>query len=138
LDKFIAEGRKVLKTYNQQGNADTQDLWITEAYNFLKVNMPEFAKKLEPIGSKYRDQLLKEGYGRTAYNLIQEQLEVLKLARGYMFALNSAVSVKQERQESIADALEMKPGMFGFSLNLKILFKWLWQFFHRRGDKPLT
>jgi hypothetical protein len=133
LDKLIAEGEIVLRTYDQAGNIDRHDLWFTEAKNFLSVNAPDFLDKLHSIAPKYRDQLLLEARGRAAYNLIQEQLEVLKLARGQLSESRSPVQVHEEDKSSgsLVDAVEMKPGIFGFSLDLKMLFKRLWQLFRR-------
>jgi hypothetical protein len=82
LNSLIAEGEIVLRTYNQVGNIDRHDLWFTEAKNFLSVAAPEYLEKLHSVLPKYRGKLLSEPRGRAAYNLIQEQLEVLKLARG--------------------------------------------------------
>jgi len=137
LDELIAEGEKVLRTYNQVGNVDRHDLWFTEAKNFLSLNAPDSLDKLHSIGPKYHDQLLEEAYGRAAYNLIQEQLEVLKLARGQLSEPHSSVQVHEEDKspKSLVDAVEMKPGIFGFSLDLKILFKRLWRLF-QRSKKP--
>lgn len=81
LDALISQGRGVLGTYGQRGNIDRYDLWWTEAKNFLSVNLPELVSKFTTIAPKYRDALLVEPFGRASYNLIQEHLEVLLLAR---------------------------------------------------------
>ena len=81
LNNLIAEGERVLRSYNQKGNIDSHDLWFTETKNFLSVNAPQFVERLHSVAPKYREALLLEPRGRAAYNLIQEQLEVLKLAR---------------------------------------------------------
>ena len=100
IDRLIAEGEIVLRTYNQRGNIDRYDLWWTETKNFLSVNVPETVEKFRSIAPKYREALLEEPYGRAAYNLIQEHLEVLKLARGL------AAEVRQPGQHTkLADAI---------------------------------
>jgi hypothetical protein len=101
LDVLISEGRSVLRTYNQHGNIDRYDLWWTEAKNFLSVNLPELVPKFTTIVPKYRDALLSEPFGRAAYNLIQEHLEVLLLAKS---TLLDAVETADRRklQDAIA------------------------------------
>ena len=133
LDKLIAEGEIVLRTYNQVGNIDRHDLWFTEAKSFFSVNAPGFLDRLNAIAPKYRDQLLLEAHGRAVYNLIQEQLEVVKLAKGQLSESSSPVQAREEDYslQSLADAVEMKPGAFGFSFDLKIVFKRLWQLFRK-------
>ena len=75
-------GEIVLRTCNQHGNIDRHVLWWTEANNFLSVNVPECVEQFGSVAKKYNDQLLVDPYGRAVYNLIQEQLEVLKRAKG--------------------------------------------------------
>lgn len=81
INALLAEGQDVLQTYNQRGNIDRYDLWWTEAKNFLSVNLPEFVTRFCAIAPKYSEALIAEPYGRANYNLIQEHLEVLKLAK---------------------------------------------------------
>jgi hypothetical protein len=129
LDRLIADGEVVLKGYNQTGNIDRHDLWFTEAKNFLSVNAPQFVEKLSLVAPKYSEQLLEEPYGRAAYNLIQEQLEVIKLARGVLGAppashvldtavVNDVVGLSEGKQKEV---ITLKPGIWGMSIDLKEL-----------------
>ncbi len=141
LDKLIAEGEMVLRNYDKIGNIDSHDLWFTEIKNFLSVNAPQFLEKLHSVAPKYREQLWQDPRGRAAYNLIQEQLEVVKLARASLSgAVSKIVGPNPDRleREGLLDAVEMKPGMFGFSIDLKAVFKRLRQFWLSRRGKRHT
>ena len=84
LDKFISDGEVVLKQYNQKGNIDKHDIWITEVRNFFSVIAPEYNKKLNDIADKLGDALIREPYGRAAYNYIQQQIEVIRSAESLL------------------------------------------------------
>jgi hypothetical protein len=125
LDGLIEEGEIILRGYNQPGNIDAHDLWFTKTKNFLSVNAPELLEKLHAVAPKYRERLWQEPRGRAVYNLIQEQLEVVKYARAYLAESASGIggSNVDPTANRLIDAVEMKPGMFGFSVDLKTLFK---------------
>jgi diguanylate cyclase (GGDEF)-like protein len=99
LDKLIAAGEKLLGTYNKPGNIAQHDLWFTEARNFLAVSAPIYLEKFVSIGPKYHDQLLHEAHGRAAYNLIREQLEVLRLAKGELSETGVQASTPKEPEQ---------------------------------------
>lgn len=100
INALLAEGQGVLRTYNQRGNIDRYDLWWTEAKNFLSVNLPEFVTRFCAIAPKYSDALIAEPYGRANYNLIQELLEVLKLARATLIE-SSQIGGEVKLQDAI-------------------------------------
>ena len=81
LNKFISEGEVILNQYNQKGNIDKHDIWITEVRNLFSVFAPEYNKKLNDIADKFKDALIEQPYGRASYNYIQQQLEVIRLAK---------------------------------------------------------
>jgi len=101
LDEFIAEGRGVLRTYNQRGNIDRYDLWWTEVKNFLSVNLQDLIPKFTCIAPKYRDGLIANPYGIANYNLIQEHLEVLLFAKGRLLE-----STKPAERRKLQDSID--------------------------------
>lgn len=102
LDDLISEGRGVLLTYNQRGNIDRYDLWWTESKTFLSVNLADLVPKFTTTAPKYRDELIADPYGRANYNLIQEHLEVLLLARARL--LESTESGERRKLQDSIDA----------------------------------
>ncbi|MFQ5787515.1 MAG: hypothetical protein ACE5H1_05990 [Thermodesulfobacteriota bacterium] len=125
LDELIAKGEIVLRSYNKKGNIDQHDLWFTEVHSFLVVNAPEFVEKFKSIAPKYRDALLVNAFGRAAYQLIQEQIEVLKEARGSFADSKGNIHAQNSKNDStdFLEALELKPNIFGFGLNLNFIMK---------------
>ena len=129
LDQLIAKGEAILARYNRRGNIDEHDLWITEAKNFLAVSAPNYVEKLHAVGPKYSEALLAEPFGRAAYNCIQEQLEVLRLARGEFREGHPTPSNVTTGKPS-EDILIVKPTLWGITLNVNALWRRLrdwWQ-----------
>lgn len=124
LDDLISKGEHVLMTIGKYGNIDNHDLWITEAKNFLSVNAPEFKDKLLSVSPKHSSALIENPNGRAAYNCIQEQLEVLKTARGSLSITTERRNANRETS-GLLSAIEMKPGFWGFSIDVKKLWRWL-------------
>jgi len=123
LDDLILKGEYVLKSIGEIGNIDKHDLWFTEAKNFLLVNAPEFSNKLLSVAPKYSAALIDNPHGRAAYNCIQEQLEVLKATRA-LFLNTPEVDHTERETSGLLSTIEMKPGFFGFSIDIKKLWKW--------------
>lgn len=82
LEQLIREGEAVLERYNMRGNIDQHDLWITEVRGFLVINAPEFLESLSSVTSRFRERLILEPYGRASFELIQTQIEILRLVKG--------------------------------------------------------
>ena len=104
LSKFISEGEVVLRQYNQRGNIDRQDIWITEVRNFFSVIAPQYNKKLNDIADKFKNDLMEEAYGRAAYNYIRQQIEVIRLAKESLTqsAKDTKLQEGQRRREQTA------------------------------------
>ena len=117
LNKLIADGEVLLKQYNQKGNIDKHDLWITEVRNFFSVIGPEYNKKLNDIADKLKDYLIEEPYGRAAYNYIQQQIEVTRLAKDAL--------IKNAKESDLKKDKKGRQQMTQFFSNLKANEIWL-------------
>jgi hypothetical protein len=117
LDKFISDGEVVLRQYNQKGNIDKHDIWITEVMNFFSVIAPEYNQKLNNIADKLGNALMKEPlgnalmkepYGRAAYNYIQQQIEVIRSAKSLLTrkAKSSKVLKGKKGRQKMAQELK--------------------------------
>ena len=130
VDELIQNGGKILAGYSEIGNIDQHDLWFQAARSFLAVNDPELEQRLLSVAPKYRDSLLSEPNGRAAYMLIQEQLEVVKLARYRLVGMGEVTASSPKSSPTwvnvVDEATEVKPGLFGVTVDLKKLFKDLW------------
>lgn len=83
LEPLIVRGEEVLASYDQPGNIDAHDLWFTESKTVLLAVAPEYAEPFGAVASRVissmRDGVLTP---RGEYELMQGQLEVLRLAAG--------------------------------------------------------
>ena len=118
----------MLATYSQPGNIDRHDKWFQSARSFLAVNDETLERQLCAVAPKYRDELLANPRGRAAYKLIQEQLEVLKLAQRTLVPevaphASKKPSDSQSWVQTLDKSIEVKPSFFGMSINLKELLK---------------
>ena len=107
LDELLSDGELVLRGYDQRGNIDRHDLWITAVQSFLKVNAPEFLEAIRSVAPKYRERLLLEPYGRAAYELIQEQIEVLRDLRARLETAGPADQLSGGEQVAPEPASEL-------------------------------
>ena len=82
LDELIEAGENILQGIGRIGNIDQHDLWFAAVHSFLAINGPEFIPQLGSIAEKYANDIQGEHSNRATYHLIQEQIEVLRLARG--------------------------------------------------------
>lgn len=107
LNKLISDGEVVLKQYNQRGNIDKHDIWITEVRNFFSVIAPEYNKNLNDIADKFKSYLIEEPYGRAAYNYIQQQIEVIRLAKGALTkaAIGDNLQEDKRRKQPLTQVL---------------------------------
>lgn len=117
LDELIKRGEYLLSSIGKVGNIDQHDLWFTEGSSFLSINANEFNIQFNAISSKYANELLGKYQNRATYHLIQEQIEVLKLTKGYFdetlqssLDLNSIYTsiVDKELRERCSDLLSAK------------------------------
>ena len=132
IQALIDEGERVLASYAQPGNIDRHDLWFESSRSFLAVNVSELERTLCSVAPKYREQLLLEPRGRAAYRLIQEQLQVLKLAQRQLQqrkpnTIGAVAEAAPDWKQLLDKSIEVKPGFFGLSLNLKELVKGLFK-----------
>jgi len=127
LDKLIKQGERVLAGVREPGNIDQHDIWISAAKVFMAINEPDLEQRLNSISPKYSNAILREPNGRAAQMLIMEQLEVVRLAR-YRQADRGGIRASNTDEQStwVADidkSIEIKPGIFGVTIDIKGILK---------------
>ncbi len=106
LNELILDGMHLLSLSNKPGSIDQHDRWITDVKSFLSVNAPEYLQHILRVAPRFGDRLIEEPYGRASYECIQQQLEVLKLAKGKLIEERESESGKLSQIETdIYDAL---------------------------------